>query len=165
MEATILHLDGEPTFAILPYAEYQRLLAIASSAQASRSSSAMKRESQGSAEMAVDLLAPPSCAEAMVDFAQRSPPRVPENGTIPHEVIESAAQNHWLLIRAWREYLGITPSIMARRLAVPLVVYMDMEAKFNRLSNEARQDVADALGLKREQLIVASNRRLWRELR
>ncbi|KMM27686.1 hypothetical protein L540_01420 [Bordetella pseudohinzii] len=108
-------------------------------------------------------MASPSCAEAAVSLAERPPRRIPENGTIPHEVIESAVHNHWLLVRAWREYLGVTPSMMAHRLTVPAVVYLDMEAKFNRLSNEARQDIADVLGLKPEQLIVATNRRLRRE--
>lgn len=45
-------------------------------------------------------------------------PRVPMDGTIPHDVVRTMVSNDWSIVRAWRSYLNITQVEMAHRLGV-----------------------------------------------
>lgn len=55
-------------------------------------------------------------------------PRVPIDDTIPHEVIKLHVENDWSMVRAWREYLGVTQVEMAQRLEVRQPTYANMES-------------------------------------
>lgn len=111
---TILEAEGRPAFVVLPYDEYQQLVAAAR----------------------------PNAIS----------PRVPADDSVPHEVMSLKVANDWSLIRAWREYLGITQVEMARRLEIRQPTYAAMEAPDGRPRLATRRRIADALGVAAEQL-------------
>jgi len=76
-----------------------------------------------------------------------SDPRIPADGTIPHEVVELMVANDWSVIRAWREYLGITQTEMAARLGIRQPSYLAMEAVDAVPKRVTKQRIAKALGL------------------
>jgi DNA-binding XRE family transcriptional regulator len=80
--------------------------------------------------------------------------RVPADGTIPHEVVELMVANDWSIVRAWREYLGITQVEMAKRLGIRQPTYVGMEAPGARPRRSTRLRIADAMGLHIDQLSV-----------
>ena len=79
-------------------------------------------------------------------------PRVPLNGTIPNEVVRLTFTNSFSLIRAWREYLGISQLEMASRLAVPPGRYAAMEACARKHGKATRRCIANALGVLYKQI-------------
>jgi DNA-binding XRE family transcriptional regulator len=58
----------------------------------------------------------------------------------------------WSIIRAWREYLGITQSEMANRLEIRQPTYVGMEAPDARPRKSTRLRIATAMGLHPDQL-------------
>jgi len=72
---------------------------------------------------------------------------IPADGSIPHEVILLMVDNDWSIIRAWREYLGVTQVEMARRLGIRQPSYAAMEAQGARPKKSTRARIAEALGL------------------
>ncbi len=45
-------------------------------------------------------------------------PRVPEGDAIPHEVVGLTIKKGYTLVRAWREYLGLTQKEVAKRMGI-----------------------------------------------
>jgi len=84
----------------------------------------------------------------------RTHPRIPADGSIPHEVVLLMTENDWSIIRAWREYLGVTQTEMAARLEIRQPSYAAMEANDARPRKATRQRIAAALGLQFDQLDV-----------
>lgn len=78
--------------------------------------------------------------------------RIPADGTIPHEVVLLMTENEWSLIRAWREYLGVTQMEMAARLDIRQPSYAAMEATEARPRKATRERIAAALGLQFDQV-------------
>jgi DNA-binding XRE family transcriptional regulator len=81
-------------------------------------------------------------------------PRVPADGTVPHEVVMLMSDNDWSIIRAWREYLGITQVEMAARLDIRQPSYAAMEAQGARTKRITRERIAAALGVQFDQIDV-----------
>jgi len=79
-------------------------------------------------------------------------PRIPAGEAVPHEVISLQVKNGWSLIRAWREYLGITQAEMAARLEVRQPTYANMEGPDARPRKATRARIAQALGISLDQL-------------
>ncbi|CAB3678659.1 helix-turn-helix domain-containing protein [Achromobacter pestifer] len=82
------------------------------------------------------------------------PPRVPTDGTIPHEVVSLMANNGWGIVRAWREYLGVTQVQMASRLGIRQPSYAAMEAPAAKIKKITRERIANALGVQFDQIDV-----------
>lgn len=80
--------------------------------------------------------------------------RIPADGTIPHEVILLMTENDWSIIRAWREYLGVTQTEMAARLDIRQPSYSAMEAPDAKPRKATRERIATALGLQFDQVDV-----------
>jgi len=80
------------------------------------------------------------------------PRRIPAGDSVPHEVMSLKVANDWSLIRAWREYLGLTQAEVARRLEVRQPTYARMEAPDARPRLATRQRIAAALGVSAGQL-------------
>lgn len=78
--------------------------------------------------------------------------RIPGDGTTPHEVILLMTRNDWSIIRAWREYLGVTQNEMASRLSIRQPSYAAMEATAARPRKATRERIAAALGLQWDQV-------------
>lgn len=64
------------------------------------------------------------------------------------------AGNGWSIIRAWREYLGITQTEMADRLGIRQPTYVGMEAPDARPRKSTRARIADALGVHFDQVDI-----------
>lgn len=112
LHPTILEHGGEPTFVILPYAEYLAL-----------TGKGLKQE-----KLAAD-------------------PRIPADGSIPHEVASRVLEDGLSVVRAWREYLGLTQAEMAARLNVRQPTYAGMEAPDAKPRKSTRARIAAALGV------------------
>ncbi|MGG2419724.1 helix-turn-helix domain-containing protein [Ralstonia pseudosolanacearum] len=83
------------------------------------------------------------------------PPVAPAaDAAIPDEVIELMTRHGWTILRAWREYLGMTQSVMAIRLGVRQPTYAAMEAPRARPRQATRARIAAALGILPSQLDV-----------
>lgn len=89
--------------------------------------------------------------DAYMTQAARS---APTDGTIPQEVLERAAQNHWQLPRAWREYLCMTKQQAAARASITASRYGELEEGFAQISSQRKQVIAFGLSLQAEQLLV-----------
>ncbi len=88
------------------------------------------------------------------DAPVRSDARIPADGSIPPEVVLRMTENDWSIIRAWREYLGVTQTEMAARLDIRQPSYAAMEANNARPRKATRERIAAALGLQFDQLDV-----------
>lgn len=141
-----LQIDGVPAFVILRYEEYRRLLTLAA---ASRTTP--------------DECATTPCTDsvALHDPSDNLHPPALKDGLIPHDVIVAAVHNHWSLVRAWREYLGLNRLTLAQRLNVSVQEYGEMEDMYAPLPPSKRERLAKSLGIQFEQL-VPRRRRLRR---
>ena len=79
--------------------------------------------------------------------------RVPADDSIPHEVVKLQFSNDWSLVRAWREYLGITQTEMAERLQIRQPTYANMEALDAKPRKATIKRIAEALNLSTEQVM------------
>ena len=76
-----------------------------------------------------------------------------ENLTVPHEVV-SASVDGDSMIKAWREYLGLTQKELANRMGISQPTLAKLErADANPRKNTLRK-IADAMGIKPAQLDV-----------
>jgi len=71
---------------------------------------------------------------------------------IPNEVVERVIIGKLTPVHAWREYLGLTQSEVARRLDVSRVAYAQWEASETRPRQSTLRHIAQVLGIKLEQL-------------
>jgi DNA-binding Xre family transcriptional regulator len=72
--------------------------------------------------------------------------------TIPHDVVELHILEGKTLIRAWREYKGVSQREAAERMGISQPAYSQMEKKGARLRPATLQKIADALEISPEQL-------------
>ncbi len=75
--------------------------------------------------------------------------------TLPHEVVARHLVEEVPLLRAWREYLGLTQAELAERLAVTQGQVAQWEALGARPRHATLKRVAAALGLHVSQLTLA----------
>ncbi len=73
---------------------------------------------------------------------------------IPQEVVEAHILRNDSIIKAWREYLGITQSEMAKRLGISQAAVVKFERPDARLRIATIRKIASALGLTEELLRV-----------
>lgn len=78
--------------------------------------------------------------------------RIPADDSVPHEVMRLQVKNDWSLIRAWREYLGVTQTEMASRLSIRQPSYAAMEAVDAKPKKVTLERIATALGVSLEQI-------------
>ncbi|WP_298435350.1 helix-turn-helix transcriptional regulator [Geobacter sp.] len=98
------------------------------------------------------------------DFAREHPieaeqikplsPRIPEGDYIPHEVVELLVEQNMSIVRAWREYLGLTQAEVAEKAGITQAALSQMEAGGKRLRKVTREKLATAMGLSPGQLDV-----------
>lgn len=96
------------------------------------------------------------------DFAREHPreaalinpqsPRIPEGDYIPNEVVGLRIKQDMTLLRAWREYLGLTQAEVAERAGISQAALSQMESGESRLRKATRIKLASAMGLNVEQL-------------
>ncbi len=76
-----------------------------------------------------------------------------ESLTIPHEVV-SASVDGDSMIKAWREYLGLTQRILAERIGISQPTLAKLEKANANPRKSTLKKVADAMGIKPAQLNV-----------
>lgn len=72
--------------------------------------------------------------------------------TIPHEVAGLCLVNGFSIIRAWREHLGFTQKEAAERIGVSQSAFAQMEKSEGSPRVATLKKIADAFGIKLEQL-------------
>ncbi len=71
--------------------------------------------------------------------------------TIPNHVVNLALDKDISAARAWREYLELTQTQVAKRMGITQSAYAQLEAK--KISRQStRKKIAEALGIEAEQL-------------
>lgn len=73
--------------------------------------------------------------------------RVPHGDAVPHEVVSLMVDHDWPLIRAWREYLGMTQAEVAERAGMTQAALSQMESGDKRLRKTTLEKLAMAMGL------------------
>jgi len=70
----------------------------------------------------------------------------------PHEAVEKSVVEEKGLVRAWREYKGISQGEMAKRMGITQAAYSQMERPKAKLRKNTLVRIAAALGVALEQL-------------
>ena len=112
-EPQIIHHDGKPMYAVIPYEEYTALL---------------RRVEEVTEDCRPD-----------------------EQVTLPHEVVKRSTLGGVSLVRAWREYLGLSQAEVARRMGISQPSYAKMEGKETKNRPATLKKIAEAMGIQWEQ--------------
>lgn len=80
-------------------------------------------------------------------------PRIPQGDAVPHEVISLTVCKGFTLLRAWREYLGLTQVEVARSAGITQAALSQMESGEKSLRKATREKLAQAMGLNPEQVV------------
>jgi DNA-binding XRE family transcriptional regulator len=75
-----------------------------------------------------------------------------ERTTVPHEVVGLVVKEGMNLVRAWRQYLGLTQAEISRRAGISQAALSQMERADNKLRNSTLEKLARAMGLSIDQL-------------
>lgn len=78
--------------------------------------------------------------------------RADEDVTLPHEVVKRSTLGGLSLVRAWREYLGLSQAEVARRMGISQPSYAKMEAKETKNRPVTLKKIAEAMGIQWEQV-------------
>ena len=74
--------------------------------------------------------------------------------TIPHDVVERHILRRMSLVRAWREYKGLSQQGVAEKLGISQSAYSQMEKPDANLRKSTLAKLASALELSPEQLVI-----------
>jgi len=86
------------------------------------------------------------------DFLELTKEDDDEGVTLPAEVVDIAMDEGKSLIRAWREYLGLTQEQVATKIEVSRAAYSQMEAADAKPRRATLLKIANALGVNVRQL-------------
>jgi len=96
------------------------------------------------------------------DFAREHPkeaelikpksPRIPDGDYIPNEVVGLTIKQDMTLLRAWREYLGLTQAEVAEKAGITQAALSQMESGDSKLRKATRIKLAAAMRINAEQL-------------
>jgi DNA-binding XRE family transcriptional regulator len=80
-------------------------------------------------------------------------PWIPGNDLIPHEVVGMVVKKGFTLVRAWREYLGLTQKEVADKMGVSQAALSQMESGEKKLRKVTLEKLSMAMGLSVEQVL------------
>ena len=126
MKPQIISKDGQPEYAVVPYNDYQKLLA--------------------NAEMLVDLVAYDAAKRALASG---------EEELIPASVVDRLLDGD-NPIRAWREFRGLTSAQLAIACGVSAAAISQLEAGKRQPSVALLKKLAAALRVDLEQLLTGA---------
>ena len=72
---------------------------------------------------------------------------------IPAEIAHSMEKNFWNPIRAWREYLYLSSSTMAKKMNMEINEYLSLENQPFKLTNELLNRISTRFGIHKDLLI------------
>jgi DNA-binding XRE family transcriptional regulator len=79
-------------------------------------------------------------------------PFVPDDGeSVPNDVVWLTIDKGYTLVRAWREYLGLTQKEVAKRMGITQAALSQMESGETKLRKASLEKLAKALGISVEQ--------------
>jgi DNA-binding XRE family transcriptional regulator len=80
-------------------------------------------------------------------------PFIPDDGeSVPHEVVGMTVMKGYTLIRAWREYLGLSQREVAGKMGITQAALSQMESGEKKLRKATLEKLAAALGVSIEQI-------------
>jgi hypothetical protein len=147
-------VDGEPAYVLLHYDEYLELLQAYLPGNAATDSITAPLIRAPLAWAQSDLLTAAAKQDANLAHLASEDAHVPDDGTIPQDVLEKVIQNRWPLPRAWREYLKLSKQEVAARADISDRRYGELEDSFVRLSKRRKAMIADGLALQAAQLLA-----------
>ena len=78
--------------------------------------------------------------------------RIPQGDSIPNDVVNLMFNQKITLVRAWREYLGLTQDEVEEKMGITQSALAQIETS-TKPRKATRQKLAEALGINVEQLI------------
>jgi hypothetical protein len=146
--------DGEPAYVLLRHDEYLELLQayLPGNGVTDAITDTCFQPQLAWAEN--DLLT--AAAQQDIDLARlaNDAPHIPDDGTIPQDVLEKAVKHRWPLPRAWREYLKLSKQEAAARADMSDRRYGELEDGFSRLNKRRKAMIANGLALQAAQLLA-----------
>lgn len=73
-------------------------------------------------------------------------------GLVPNEVVGTVIEEGKTLVRAWREYLGLTQADLAHKAGITQAALSQIESGEHRIRKATREKLADAMGITESQL-------------
>ena len=87
------------------------------------------------------------------EYIRMRRPFIPDDGeSVPNDVVWLTIDKGFTLIRAWREYLGLTQKEVAEKMGITQAALSQMEAGEKKLRKATLEKLAVALGLGIEQI-------------
>ena len=87
------------------------------------------------------------------EYVKTKRPFIPADGeSVPHEVIGMTIKNGYSLIRAWREYLGMTQTEVASRMGITQPALSQIESGEKKVRKGTIAKLSVALGISIGQL-------------
>jgi transcriptional regulator with XRE-family HTH domain len=73
-------------------------------------------------------------------------------GLVPNEVVGAVIEEDKTLVRAWREYLGLTQADLAQKAGITQAALSQIESGEHRIRKATREKLAGAMGITESQL-------------
>jgi len=151
---TILSVKGQAEFVVLPYTEYIRLKNMACAAPSNMAGIITDKAGKDPASkfsLRQSRDAPsytPSIDPLLTVDLHYSNERDKLGPTeIPHAIVQLIHRQSWSIVRAWREYLGLKKSDVARKIGITTERYAGMEQPDAQLADSQYRAVANAMGI------------------
>ena len=82
------------------------------------------------------------------DYIRMRRPFVPDDGeSVPNDVVWLTIDKGYTLVRAWREYLGLTQKEVAEKMGITQAALSQMESGEKKLRKATLEKLAAALGV------------------
>jgi DNA-binding XRE family transcriptional regulator len=82
------------------------------------------------------------------DYIRLRRPFVPDDGeSVPNDVVWLTIDKGYTLVRAWREYLGLTQKEVAEKIGITQAALSQMESGEKKLRKATLEKLAEALGI------------------
>lgn len=87
------------------------------------------------------------------DYIRLRRPFVPDDGeSVPNDVVWLTIDKGYALVRAWREYLGLTQKEVAEKMGITQAALSQMESGEKKLRKATLEKLAEALSVNIEQI-------------
>ena len=87
------------------------------------------------------------------DYIRMRRPFVPDDGeSVPNDVVWLTIDKGYTLVRAWREYLGLTQKEVAGKMGITQAALSQMESGEKKLRRATLEKLSQALGVSVEQI-------------
>ena len=74
------------------------------------------------------------------------------SGLVPNEVVGAVIEDGKTLVRAWREYLGLTQTDLAQKAGITQAALYQIQSGEHQIRKATREKLAGAMGIAESQL-------------